>query len=259
LPIFSIVTVIYNAKAELEKTIQSVVNQNFDSFEYLVIDGGSIDGSLEVVNKYKNSIDFIISEPDNGIYDAMNKGLNLSNGCWILFLNAGDVFIDNNVLSSVYPYMLDRKSNYYCIANVMYNNEILYRKPEQKIDDFKTRLPIHQSFFLSSVYKNYSFDLRYRISADSFQLINLSKFSNCIFIPLVGVNFYLGGISSWYSNYSQYSLHLKEHLLLVKFLNRGVFVQAYIIFVFSLKFLSTFVLSKKMYFRIIGFVSRIRK
>lgn len=100
----SIITVCYNAAAELEETILSVINQTFQDYEYIIIDGGSKDGTLDIINKYKDKITFWISEPDKGIYDAMNKGLNYASGEWINFMNAGDIFTNNNVLTQIFSY-----------------------------------------------------------------------------------------------------------------------------------------------------------
>ncbi len=86
-PIFSIITVVLNNKSGIEKTIQSVVNQTYRNFEYIIIDGGSTDGTLEIINNYKSQIDVLISEKDSGIYEAMNKGVKYSNGNYLLFLN----------------------------------------------------------------------------------------------------------------------------------------------------------------------------
>ena len=79
-PKFSLITVVLNNKELLEKTIESVLNQNFKNFEYIIIDGGSNDGTLEILKKYNNKIDYWLSERDNGIYDAFNKGMELSKG-----------------------------------------------------------------------------------------------------------------------------------------------------------------------------------
>jgi glycosyltransferase involved in cell wall biosynthesis len=88
----SIITINYNNCIGLEKTIQSIIPQSFKDFEYLVIDGDSTDGSLEVIQKNKKAIHFSISEPDTGIYNAMNKGIRAAKGQYLLFLNSGDVF-----------------------------------------------------------------------------------------------------------------------------------------------------------------------
>ena len=86
----SIITINYNNREGLRKTIESVVNQTYRNFEYIIIDGGSTDGSVEVVKEYADRISYWVSEPDNGIYNAMNKGVLAANGKYIQFLNSGD-------------------------------------------------------------------------------------------------------------------------------------------------------------------------
>lgn len=97
-PFLSIITINYNNSIGLEKTIQSTISQNFKDFEYLVIDGGSNDGSLTVIEKNKSAIHFYISEPDTGIYNAMNKGVKAAKGEYLLFLNSGDVLNGDTAL-----------------------------------------------------------------------------------------------------------------------------------------------------------------
>lgn len=101
-PLITIVTVVFNGKKFLEKTIQSVIGQNYGNLEYIVIDGGSTDGTLDIIKKYEDKIDYWVSEQDKGIYDAMNKGIRLAAGEWINFMNAGDTFDSSDILVTVF-------------------------------------------------------------------------------------------------------------------------------------------------------------
>lgn len=98
----SIITVCYNAENEIARTIESVLKQTFNDFEYIIVDGASTDSTLNIVNSYKSSIQQIISEPDKGIYDAMNKGIKMANGEWVIMMNAGDLFASNTVLEEIF-------------------------------------------------------------------------------------------------------------------------------------------------------------
>ena len=89
---FSIITINYNNKDGLEMTINSVLGQSFQDFEYIIIDGGSTDGSIDVIKKYKSRIDYWVSEPDKGVYNAMNKGIGKATGEYINFMNSGDAY-----------------------------------------------------------------------------------------------------------------------------------------------------------------------
>ena len=97
----SVITVAYNASRYIETTILSVINQTYSNIEYIIIDGGSTDGTVDIIKKYSNKISYWISEPDKGIYDAMNKGINKATGEWINFMNAGDTFHNPDTLSAV--------------------------------------------------------------------------------------------------------------------------------------------------------------
>lgn len=101
-PLISVVTVSYNAVTTIEKTILSVINQNYSNIEYIVIDGGSIDGTVDIIKKYADKITYWVSEPDKGIYDAMNKGIIVATGEWINFMNTGDTFYNENVFSEIF-------------------------------------------------------------------------------------------------------------------------------------------------------------
>ena len=94
-PLISIITVVKNNEKYLEETIQSIINQKFKNFEYIIIDGKSTDRTLEIIKKYNTEIDYWISEDDKGIYDAFNKGINIANGELIGFVNSDDVLTPN--------------------------------------------------------------------------------------------------------------------------------------------------------------------
>ncbi|WP_321437515.1 glycosyltransferase family 2 protein [uncultured Bacteroides sp.] len=98
---FTIITINYNNRDGLERTIESVISQNFSDYEYLIIDGGSNDGSVDIIKKFSNQISYWVSEPDNGIYNAMNKGIQKARGEYLNFMNSGDVFYNFDTLKSI--------------------------------------------------------------------------------------------------------------------------------------------------------------
>ena len=98
----SVITINRNNADGLDKTIQSVISQSYKDYEYIVIDGNSTDHSIDIIKKYNSNINYWVSETDNGIYNAMNKGIAKANGNYVLFLNSGDYLVNNNVLKSVF-------------------------------------------------------------------------------------------------------------------------------------------------------------
>ena len=103
----SIITVCFNSVKTIEKTILSVINQNYENYEYIIIDGQSTDGTKEIIKKYQSKIDKFITEPDNGIYEAINKGIKLADGKIISILHSNDVYFDNFVLKKVTSHFVD--------------------------------------------------------------------------------------------------------------------------------------------------------
>ncbi|MCX2482120.1 glycosyltransferase family 2 protein [Pedobacter sp. MR2016-24] len=120
----SIITVSYNNFAGLQKTIESVIKQEFSDYEFIIIDGNSTDGSKELLEKYEDKLTYWVSEPDNGIYHAMNKGISVSRGQYILFLNSGDSLHDNQVLSTVTHKINGNYGIYY--------GDIIYEEADKK-------------------------------------------------------------------------------------------------------------------------------
>lgn len=158
-PLITIVTVVFNGSACLEETILSVISQTYDNVEYIIIDGGSTDGSLEIIRKYEHAISYWVSEKDKGIYDAMNKGIDLANGEWINFLNAGDTFFQDNMLfDRVFP--LTQSTNLiYGAVNVVSpnllspNSSTLTLQPKEftrmNLFIWGTRVACHQAIFVN--------------------------------------------------------------------------------------------------------------
>ena len=105
----SIITICYNAASDLEKTIKSVRAQVFNDYEYIVVDGGSKDATSEIIKSNADVITKWVSEPDKGIYDAMNKGIRMATGDWVIMMNAGDVFADSDVLQNVFAHVISDK------------------------------------------------------------------------------------------------------------------------------------------------------
>ena len=106
--LISIITITYNAEPYLERTIQSIINQSDQDFEYIIIDGKSKDGTLLIAEKYKDRVNQLISEPDKGLYDAMNKGLKNASGDFVWFMNAGDEINDNQAVEKIYEAISDK-------------------------------------------------------------------------------------------------------------------------------------------------------
>ena len=200
----TIVTVCRNAESCIETAILSVLEQTFENYEYLIIDGASTDNTLEIVKKYEDEFVskgirfFYISEPDNGIYDAMNKSLQYSCGEWILFLNAGDSFFDKEVLRKLF-------SEDYSNADVVYGNVVLVENGKYKkaligkITDDSLHSPIcHQSTMIKTqLMKERCFDTKYRLAADYDLLLRLYN-RGAVFVKTETVIavFELGGASS---------------------------------------------------------------
>ncbi|HXA02856.1 MAG TPA: glycosyltransferase family 2 protein [Cytophagaceae bacterium] len=100
-PLVSIITIVFNNVSGIEKTIRSIFGQNLKNFEYIIIDGGSTDGTLDIIRKYEDGIAYWISEADKGIYDAMNKGMKQSTGMYLWFINSGDLIESSSVLENI--------------------------------------------------------------------------------------------------------------------------------------------------------------
>jgi glycosyltransferase involved in cell wall biosynthesis len=140
-PIITIITINYNDKIGLEKTIQSVTSQTWKDFEYIVMDGNSSDGSKEVIEKYKNQISYWKSEPDSGVFNAMNKAIRASTGTFLLFMNGGDVFCNTTVLEEINTQLKPE-------FDIYYGNQINKKPSSERLKTYSEKLTF--SFFYSS-------------------------------------------------------------------------------------------------------------
>lgn len=146
----SIITVCYNAEDCMEKTIISVLNQSYPNIEYIIVDGKSVDGTLDIIKRYENEIDQLVSEPDKGIYDAMNKAVKYAHGDLIYFLNCGDYFYNNDVVQSVVYSYQENVS-----PGIIYGDIIVYDDDNHELWDMyrpipfqvMTRCIFHQAIF----------------------------------------------------------------------------------------------------------------
>lgn len=168
-PIVTIITVVYNDVAHIEETMLSVLNQTYASFEYVVIDGGSSDGTVDVIRKYADRLAYWVSEKDGGIYPAMNKGLAHVSGQWVNFMNSGDSFADNRVLEDIFSGTVDLQGKV-VIGGHAYKvfSDSIEEMYAMEAHSIPTQLPFcHQSTFVKVNDKvPLHFDSRYRIAAD---------------------------------------------------------------------------------------------
>ena len=167
-PLISIVTVVYNGEQFLEETIQSVINQSYDNIEYIIIDGGSTDGTVDIIKKYEDKIDYWVSEKDNGIYDAMNKGIKVATGKWINFMNAGDMLYEDQVIEDIF-FDKSYPNSIFVYGDTSYNyGSFTVLRKSFNLDIYWKRIPFrHQSVFIDSVYhKKEQYRLHIKINSD---------------------------------------------------------------------------------------------
>lgn len=182
-PTFSIITVVYNNVRDIEHTLKSVVSQTYKHVEYIVIDGLSTDGTLDVIEKYKPQISVILSEKDNGIYDAMNKGLALATGDYVLFLNSGDELYSKETLANLAEVSEG--------ADIIYGETFLINEQREIIGERRHKVPAyfnwksfrygmnicHQAIYIKRTIAE-PYDLQYKLCADIDWVIKAAKKSS---------------------------------------------------------------------------------
>ena len=200
-PVLSVITVVYNNAADIERTIRSVVGQTYPGIEYLIIDGGSTDGTVEIARQYEEQIAVLLSEPDKGIYDAMNKGLARATGDYVLFMNSGDELYDPSTVAKVFASAPD--------ADIYYGETELFDEQWQSLGLRRHRAPerftwrsfrfgmniSHQAIYVRRSIAP-SYDPQYKLSADVDWVIRAAKKAGKIVnVQRVVAKYLVGGLS----------------------------------------------------------------
>jgi glycosyltransferase involved in cell wall biosynthesis len=200
-PKLSVITIVFNDAKHIERTMLSVLGQNYSNIEYILIDGLSTDGTLEIIKKYGDRISKLISEKDEGIYDAMNKGLAFATGDYVVFMNSGDEFYDKNTIADVFASGDD--ADIYYGETEMINEQGAslgqrrHKAPEKFTwRDFKYGMSVsHQAIYVKRSITE-PFNQKYELSADIDWILNAAKKAK----KIVNVNRYVakylaGGMS----------------------------------------------------------------
>lgn len=200
-PKLSVITIVYNNVRDIERTMLSVLNQTYRNIEYIIIDGGSKDGTVEAIYKYKSRLAQFISEPDNGIYHAMNKGLALATGDYVLFMNSGDEIYAPETVTEVFESA--------AAADIYYGETEMYNEQWESLGQrrhcapeifnwksFRYGMSIsHQAIYVKRSLAQ-PFDLRYKYSSDIDWIIRVAKNASSIVNTHMYVAKYLvGGMS----------------------------------------------------------------
>ncbi|MBP5364591.1 MAG: glycosyltransferase [Bacteroidales bacterium] len=184
-PRLSVITITYNAAATLERTIESIERQTYQNIEYIIVDGASTDATMQIVARHSQIVAKAVSEPDNGLYDAMNKGLDLATGDYVWFVNAGDEIYKPETVAEMFAAAAD--------ADIYYGNTVMTDMDGHEIGDRRLKPPerltwksfrngmlvSHQSFVARKAVCSH-YDLKYRFSADFDWCINALKRSQSV-------------------------------------------------------------------------------
>jgi glycosyltransferase involved in cell wall biosynthesis len=200
-PKITVVTVVYNGEKYLEQTIQSIIAQTYKNSEYIIIDGGSNDGTLSIIKRYDNHISYWQSEPDRGIYDAMNKGLAKATGDIIAFLNADDWY-EPDALASIAAVFTQHPHLDFVFGDVIQIDPLTHHETTYRVrlNEAHRLMPFgHPALFVkTALHQQYPFDTRFRIAADYDLVLTLLQRpkSTYAYLPKRITNFRLVGISA---------------------------------------------------------------
>ncbi len=232
-PRLSIVTIVFNNVLHIERTLESVIRQTYPHIEYIVIDGGSTDGTMDLIRKYTDRITHLVNEKDRGIYDAMNKGLALATGDYILFMNSGDELYDPKTVANVFASAPDADMYYGETEMIDENGTSLGQRRHAAPDAFTWRsfrygmCISHQAIYIRrSITAPYN--LTYELSADIDWIIRAAKKAKKIVNTRQYVAKYLvGGMSKkrhWQSLKERFRIFTKYYGLVPNLLNHVVII-----------------------------------
>lgn len=194
----SIITINYNNKTGLKRTIDSVISQTWRDFEWIIIDGGSTDGSKELIEQYQQDFSYWCSEPDKGIYNAMNKGIAQALGEYLIFMNSGDRFYDELILENIFKENLHGDVVYGECLQTDGKKELLVTYPHQVDFEFFLMWNIcHQAMLIkSSILKKCGFDENYKLLGDWAQWLKIAyEGAEFQYINYIVCRFEVGGVS----------------------------------------------------------------
>lgn len=199
----SIITACYNADATIERTIKSVLNQSYKNIEYIIVDGGSRDKTLEIIERYSHGISNMVSEPDKGIYDALNKGITLATGDFIGFLHADDAFASSQIIEKITQFATNSDAVYGDLQYVSENDKVI-RHWESGLFSLKALkrgwMPPHPTLYIKRELYNQigHFNLEYKIASDYDLMLRLLSVPNLkvAYLPEVVVLMRVGGASN---------------------------------------------------------------
>ncbi len=219
LPKITVVTVVYNGEKYLEQTIQSLIAQTYKNIEYVIIDGGSNDGTLEIIKRYCHHISHWQSEPDRGIYDAMNKGLAKATGEIITFLNADDWY-EPDALESIVEVFTAHPQLDFVFGDVIQIDPLTHHETTYRVrlNEAHRLMPFgHPALFVkTAVHRQFPFDTHFRIAADYDLVLSLlDRHCSYAYLPKRITNFRLVGISATHNMDSEnYRVWVKHYGIL---------------------------------------------
>lgn len=230
-PKLSVITIVYNNARDLERTILSVINQSYAPIEYLIVDGGSTDGTLDIIKQYDSKINHWISEPDKGVYHAMNKGLAMATGEYVLFMNSGDEIYDSQTVEKVFSSQAD--------ADIYYGETEMFNEKGESLGTRRHRAPdsfnwrsfrygmsiCHQAIYIRRSLTS-PYNETYKLSADIDWILKAAKKAKCcVRVPGYVAKYLVGGLSKkkhWQSLKERFAILSNYYGFLPNLFNHGV-------------------------------------